>query len=245
MPELSTAPADSAVTGADKLLTIGFESITVQQVADASESKSADVASATTTDLSTATTAYVHVTGTTTITSLGTMQAGAERVVVFDGALLLTHNATSLILPTGANITTAAGDAALFRSEGSGNWRCVFYQRKSGAPLAGASGGGGTPPIVTESTTALTADASNAGNYTRFTNAGAKTYTFDDAETYTAGDEYHGRNVGAADLTIAEAGGMTINPPAGGTLVIPQGGTFTVKIVGADEADLFGVTVAL
>jgi len=142
MPELSTAPADSAVTGADKLLTLGFESITVQQVADASESKSADIASATTTDLGAATTPYVHVTGTTTITGLGTMQAGAARLVVFDGALLLTHNATSLILPTGANITTAAGDAAIFRSEGAGNWRCVVYQRKSGASLASGGGSG-------------------------------------------------------------------------------------------------------
>lgn len=107
-----------------------------------------------------------------------------------------------------------------------------------------AGGGASVPPVVTESGTNLDATGSNDGNYTRFTNAGPKTYTFDDAETYSAGDEYHGRNVGAGDLTITEAGTMTINPPAGGTLVIPQGGTFTVKIVAADEADLFGVTVA-
>lgn len=140
MPELSAAPSDTAVTGFEKLLTLDFENITVQQVADANESKSADIASATTTDLSTATTPYVHVTGTTTITGLGTVQAGTERVVVFDGVLLLTHNGTSLILPTGANITTAAGDAAIFRSEGSGNWRCVVYQRKDGSSLAGGGG---------------------------------------------------------------------------------------------------------
>lgn len=141
MPELSAAPADSSVTGVEKLLTLGFENVTVQQVADANESKSTDIASATTTDLAAAT-PYVHVTGTTTITGLGTIQAGASRLVVFDGALLLTHNATSLILPTGANITTAAGDAAIFRSEGAGNWRCVAYQRKSGAALAGGAGSG-------------------------------------------------------------------------------------------------------
>jgi hypothetical protein len=61
------------------------------------------------------------------------------RWVVFDGALTLTHNGTSLILPTGANIVTAAGDAALFASEGSGNWRCIGYWRKSGQPLVTAS----------------------------------------------------------------------------------------------------------
>ena len=118
------------------------------------------------------------------------------------------------------------------------------YQYTGSAWEALAGGGASVPPVVTESGTNLDATASNDGNYTRFTNSGAKTYTFDDAETFTAGDEYNGRNVGAGDLTITAAGTMTINPPAGGTMVIPQGGTFTVKIVAADEADLFGVTVA-
>ncbi len=105
--------------------------------------------------------------------------------------------------------------------------------------------GSATAPVVAESGTSLAASSSNSGNYTRFTNAAAKTYTFDDAEAFIVGAEYHGRNAGAGDLTITEAGAMTINPPAGGTLIIPQGGTFTVKIVASDEADLFGVTVSV
>ncbi|TVR06626.1 MAG: hypothetical protein EA385_15010 [Salinarimonadaceae bacterium] len=92
----------------------------------------ADIASATTTDIGAASSGYLRVTGTTTITGLGTADAGVERDTLFAGALTLTHNATSLILPGGANITTAAGDTALFRSEGTGNWRCVRYQRASG-----------------------------------------------------------------------------------------------------------------
>jgi hypothetical protein len=155
MPELNTAPADASISGAEKLLTLGFENVTIQQVADANESKSADIASAATTALSTATASFLHVTGTTTITALGTVQAGTRRIVVFDGALTLTHNATSLILPTGANITTAAGDVAAFVSEGSGNWRCVSYQRANGTPL----GGGIVRPIIvacSDETTALT-----------------------------------------------------------------------------------------
>lgn len=151
MPELNTAPADSNVTGAEKLLTTDFETVTVQQVADANESKSSNIASAATTDLSTATTPFVHVTGTTTITALGTAQAGTRRTVVFDGALTLTHNGSSLILPTGANITTAAGDAATFVSEGSGNWRCVGYLRANGQALAG---GGGSSAVTTVATPA-------------------------------------------------------------------------------------------
>lgn len=97
-----------------------------------------DVASATTTDIGAAASNYVRVTGTTTITGLGTIASGVEREVLFAGILTLTHNATSLILPSGANITTAAGDTARFISEGSGNWRCVDYERASGAALSAA-----------------------------------------------------------------------------------------------------------
>lgn len=80
----------------------------------------------------------VHITGTTTITSFGTTtSANVLRIVVFDGALTLTHNATSLILPTGANILTAAGDVAEFICENTtlGYWKCTGYQRANGAAL--------------------------------------------------------------------------------------------------------------
>lgn len=94
--------------------------------------KGADIASATTTDLSTATGDFVDITGTTTITGLGTATAGVERTCRFTGILTLTHNATSLILPGGANITTAAGDVGVFRSLGSGNWLCIAFRRANG-----------------------------------------------------------------------------------------------------------------
>ena len=99
------------------------------------EAQGSNIASATTTDIGAATGNYVVVTGTTTITGLGTVQAGTRRIVEFSGALTLTHNATSLILPGGANITTAAGDCATFVSEGSGNWRCVSYVAATGMPV--------------------------------------------------------------------------------------------------------------
>ena len=86
------------------------------------------MASATTVDLSTADGYYVSITGTTTITGLGTESAGISYLLVFAGVLTLTHNGTSLILPGSASITTAAGDAALMISLGSGNWKCAFYQ---------------------------------------------------------------------------------------------------------------------
>jgi hypothetical protein len=109
--------------------------------------------------------------------------------------------------------------------------------------IARIDGAAGYAEIATESGAARTAQASQGNTYVRFTNASAKVYTFDDAEAYTIGQEFHGRNVGAGDLSIEGTTGMTINPPFGGSLVIPEQGTFTVKIVAAGEADLFGVTV--
>jgi hypothetical protein len=79
----------------------------------------------------------VSITGTTTITAFDTIAAGAVRYLVFAGALTLTHNGTSLILPGAANISTAAGDAAIMQSLGAGNWRCVGYQKANGAAIAG------------------------------------------------------------------------------------------------------------
>ncbi|RWI60242.1 MAG: hypothetical protein EOQ93_02995 [Mesorhizobium sp.] len=115
----------------------------------------ADMASASTLNLANATGTLVTVTGTTTITALGTVVAGAERELIFAGALTLTHNATSLILPGGANITTAAGDVARFRSLGGGNWRCMSYQRGNGAAIAVA-------PNTTVATPTLTLKQSAA-----------------------------------------------------------------------------------
>jgi hypothetical protein len=88
------------------------------------------LASAATTNIGTAASNVVQITGTTTITALGTAASGAERTVIFAGALTLTHNATSLILPSATNITTVAGDTAKFVSLGSGNWKCIAFSRQ-------------------------------------------------------------------------------------------------------------------
>jgi hypothetical protein len=90
------------------------------------------VASAGTVDLGAQTGNFLIISGTTTITAFGTVSAGIWKVVRFSGALVLTHNGTSLILPGAANITTVAGDVACFLSEGSGNWRCMWFEPVDG-----------------------------------------------------------------------------------------------------------------
>ncbi len=74
---------------------------------------------------------YFHVTGTTTVTALGTLQAGTIVYLTFDGILQITHNGTSLILQGAVNVTTAAGEMFAFVSEGSGNWRELFRRSAS------------------------------------------------------------------------------------------------------------------
>lgn len=94
-----------------------------------------DVASASTCDIGAAATGIVRITGTTTITNFGTANAGVYRRGYFSGILTLTHNATSLIIPGGANITTAANDRFEALSLGSGNWLLLDYQKADGQPV--------------------------------------------------------------------------------------------------------------
>lgn len=112
---------------------------------DAIWTQGANVASASTVTMGEG--GYFNITGTTTITALAfsTDKAGRVAVLKFAGALTLTHNATSLILPGGYSITTAANDVAAFVSEGSGNFRCLWYRKAAIAPY-----NGGVPDVILE-----------------------------------------------------------------------------------------------
>jgi hypothetical protein len=127
-------------------------------------SKGSDIASATTTDLGAVAGLMHDITGTTTITGLGTVSAGIWKIIKFEDALTLTHNATSLILPGGANITTANGDIALMFSEGSGNWRCVsYFKAATGAHVNAASAtASGVVELATAAETLTGSDATRA-----------------------------------------------------------------------------------
>lgn len=83
----------------------------------------ADIASASTINLDTATGNLVDVTGTTTITAI-TLSNGRERTTRFTGALTLTNGA-SLVLQGGADITTVAGDTAIWRGYSGGVVRLI------------------------------------------------------------------------------------------------------------------------
>lgn len=118
------------------------------------------LASSATTDLGTAFSNIVSITGTTTITSLGSSASAGNPFFItrFTGALTLTYNVTSLFFPGAANYTTSANDVFMWKYEASGNWRCVGYALASGAALVG-----GAPlnsPAFTGTPTAPTASTS-------------------------------------------------------------------------------------
>jgi hypothetical protein len=106
--------------------TARFDGVTVKLL----DTEIVSIASATTVDLTKVTgTKRASITGTTTITAL-TLSEGQTVVAAFTGILTLTHGA-SLILPSSVNITTAAGDVAVFGGEASGVVRCIGYLPKA------------------------------------------------------------------------------------------------------------------
>lgn len=110
------------------------------------------IASASTINLDTATGNRVHISGTTAITAV-TLTRG-PRTLIFDGILTLTHNTTTNNLPGAANITTAAGDRAIYESDATTVY-CVSYIKASG--LTSVANGG-------TSLTTLTANNVILGN---------------------------------------------------------------------------------
>ena len=100
----------------------------------------ATLASASTVDLGSAGAQNITVSGTTTVTSFGSSaQPGQIFNLTFSGATPLTYNATSMILPGGGNITTAANDTCQAIPLGSGNFLVTGYSRASGQPLSGST----------------------------------------------------------------------------------------------------------
>ena len=93
-----------------------------------------NIASASTCDLGSMNESGLTITGTTTITSFGSSAAVGElKAVTLGGALTLTYNATSLILPGAADINGGAGDSFIAEYLGSGNWKVLFYTSASGS----------------------------------------------------------------------------------------------------------------
>lgn len=191
------------------------------------EAAGADIVSATTTDIGAATGNYVKVTGTTTITGLGTVQAGTTRIVRFAGALALTHNATSLILPGAANITTVADDRGIFVSLGGGNWICIAYTRADGTPVISSS----DRALITTKTADYTLVAADNGGTFIMNSASAHIFTLPDDATAGNGWSVRIINRGAGVCSVTRAGTDTI--ASGGSTALTS-----IKLSQGDAGDI-------
>ena len=214
----------------------------------------ADLASAATTDIGAQNTNFLRVTGNTTITSFGSNFKG-PRFLVFAGAVTLTNSST-LVLPGGANITTAAGDVLIAipgATLGTADkWIVTAYQRNTN-PSSGTF-----TSVATDSLTVSGNNISASGGFSfknRLINAnpiinqrvyvsgtatsGANQYTLDRWRVVTSG-----QNVSWTDSGLTR----TLTCPAGGLEQVIEslnieGGTFVLNWTGTATATVNGTAV--
>lgn len=183
---------------------------------------------------------FFHVTGTTTVTSIATRQAGSIIHLEFDGAVLLTYNATTLILQGAVNYTTAAGDMLSFISEGSGNWREL--SRRTAAAVGIAAG-----PISNALTANVNIAAANtfytgpitsapgtgtwwaSGQVTIQSNQGGAGLQFtaklwDGTTVIAECEDVHTHTATVGDVLVLPLSGYIVNPAAGIRISVASNG---------------------
>lgn len=199
-----------------------------------SQGKPLALASAATTDIGAQLTTNLSITGTTTITSFG-LNYNGPRFLVFAGSLTLTHNATTLILPGGVDIVTAAGDCAIAIPNGTpaNGWRVVAYLSSSGSFNANQNRQmSGFRNILINGDFRINQRGYVSGSAV----AAANTYTLDRWKVVASGQNVVFSASGSGNQITAPAGGVEqviegINI-AGGSYVLNWNGTATATVNG-------------
>ncbi len=152
---------------------------------------------------------YFDVTGTTGFAAM-TVPAGMLFMLQFDGALTLTHHATNLNLPGGANITTAAGDRLICFATAANTVHVLSFTRATSSHkviVHTGNGHGSTNTKIRRFTTTLSSvgtaityadSAANGGSFT-INEAGIYACTYTDKYTTSATDI--GITLNSAELT--------------------------------------------
>ncbi len=121
---------------------------------------------------------YFDVTGATGITSM-TVAAGRLFMLQFDSTPLLTHHATNLNLPGGANITAAVGDRLIGFATAANQVTVLDYIRAAKLPMLQ---GKHALPVPAAAMYARTSNAAASGSFeTSSAKVMAKTFDFDPA----------------------------------------------------------------
>jgi hypothetical protein len=231
--DISTTASSNSPTGSDLIGNTLDEYLRATQAILKQQCvQGADIASGTTLALLADGNTF-DITGTATISGISSTYSWTGRIVYlkFDGALTLTHNATTLILPGGANITTSAGDWAAFRQDASGEWRCLFYQYISGANVTGNA--------------VVTGTLSVDGDATLGDSTSADSHTFNGVVSHTANTSTSAQTVTqlgtGKSITVEGSANALINGTNGNTigtmiLSLPSGGTQAQENIGPSLA---------
>lgn len=129
------------------------------------------------------------------------------------------------LLVAGANITITYNDAS------------------NTLTIAAATGASTTVPVVADTGTALTLATTHAGKLIRQNNAGAITTTIptNASDAIPVESVVSLRQVGAGQITVTPASGVTLNIPTGLTAKTRvQGSTIMLHKVGTNEWDITG-----
>ena len=132
---INEGPVDSLISGAtvSEVLTgtATDKAVTPDALAGLWQ-RGADIASASTLSLPAGGGGVFNVTGTTTINGISSAQGGRMVTLRFSGALTLTHNGSSFILPGAVPVPVKAGDVAEFTNDAAAdasgsNWRMTSF----------------------------------------------------------------------------------------------------------------------
>lgn len=99
------------------------------------EQARADVSDSATPAIYAAATNYVNLLGATTVTGFDSNTSGQIKLCRVNADRQLTHHATTLDLPSGANIAAKAGDHFLVMARGTTSNKVIFYQKADGKAL--------------------------------------------------------------------------------------------------------------
>lgn len=190
------------------------------------------VASASTCDIGAAASSNVAISGTTTITSFGTANAGITRRCRATGAFLITYNGTSLITCNAKNIVTKSDDCFEMTSLGSGNWKMTSFTPADGRILANN--------VNNQTGTTYTLAITDLGNDVTLNNAAAVTLTLPQTSNvaFPIGSKIKIINYGAGTVTIVKEGAETLD---GNTTMVTGAEVFVQKTT-SSRWDVFGGT---
>ncbi len=203
------------------------------------------IPSANTIDFDQTGSAIIHVSGTVTINSI-ISQSGVLRTVVFDDAgCTIVYSGIGILLPSGADIVTQAGDTALFvgiESDPNSAVYCISYQRADGTALVQS---GVTSATGTANQVLVNGDTS--------THTGALTFTLPQDIATGSTVTFGNLNLGSGGQIAPTSG--TIN--ADGMIIgatTPETGNFTfayqsaadsITAAGTDQSTATALTKAI